>query len=383
MTKEEKAKAYDEAIQRAKECLKDGTISQNTIEYVTNIFPELKESEDEKIRKRLVELVKQSSEILEKKNQSSMLTWLEKQESVGEIVSRYRTSWYNEGKIDGMAEGLTDDEKYQQGWHDALEKRGEQKATDEAEPKFKVGDWIMYNRDERTKEIIQVYDIRDSRYYFNDNIHFSWSVKECDEKCHLWTIQDAKDGDVLVYKTDEVEWIFIYREIVPAAQEVPHDLLRYYFLLEGNYSNWNGVSAMVTDDYELYLKPATKEQHDLLFQKMKENGYEWDTDKKELKKIEQKPIWSEKDEEMLKSIIATCKMYEQTVDSSPGKHLLEMQENWLKSLKPQPKQEWSEEDEKWLKDLISSFNDGYLAGFEMLKSYGIIDWLKSLKERYK
>ena len=56
--------------------------------------------------------------------------WLEKQESVGEIVERCKTSWYNEGKIDGMAEGLTDDEKYQQGWHDALEKQGERKPFD-------------------------------------------------------------------------------------------------------------------------------------------------------------------------------------------------------------------------------------------------------------
>ena len=44
-----------------------------------------------------------------------------------DIIDRYKDSWYNEGKIAGMAEGLTDDEKYQQGWHDALEKQGEQK----------------------------------------------------------------------------------------------------------------------------------------------------------------------------------------------------------------------------------------------------------------
>ena len=33
------------------------------------------------------------------------------------------------------------------------------------------------------------------------------------------------------------------------------------------------------------FQPATKEQSDLLFQKMREAGYEWDTEKKELKKI--------------------------------------------------------------------------------------------------
>ena len=38
--------------------------------------------------------------------------------------------------------------------------------------------------------------------------------------------------------------------------------------------------------------PATKEQRDLLFAKMKEAGYEWNGEKKELRKIEQKTIKS-------------------------------------------------------------------------------------------
>ena len=36
--------------------------------------------------------------------------------------------------------------------------------------------------------------------------------------------------------------------------------------------------------------PATKEQRDFLFQKMKEEGYEWDPVKKELKKIKNKAV---------------------------------------------------------------------------------------------
>lgn len=44
---EEKAKAYDLALERAKDALSDGTISNNTIAYLQSIFPELKESEDE------------------------------------------------------------------------------------------------------------------------------------------------------------------------------------------------------------------------------------------------------------------------------------------------------------------------------------------------
>lgn len=46
---EEKAKRYDEAIEKAKNCLKDGTITNTAISYIETILPELKESEDERI----------------------------------------------------------------------------------------------------------------------------------------------------------------------------------------------------------------------------------------------------------------------------------------------------------------------------------------------
>ena len=54
---EEKAKAYDEAIEKAKEMIKDmtnigGVAKVDDIQY---LFPELKESEDERIRKGLIE----------------------------------------------------------------------------------------------------------------------------------------------------------------------------------------------------------------------------------------------------------------------------------------------------------------------------------------
>ena len=56
---------YDTEVREALECL----------------HPELKESEDERIRKAILELVKQSSHILNPMNQKSMIAWLEKQGS--------------------------------------------------------------------------------------------------------------------------------------------------------------------------------------------------------------------------------------------------------------------------------------------------------------
>ena len=146
------------------------------------------------------------------------------------------------------------------------------------EQKFKVGDWIVYYRNDSSREILYVYDIRDGRYYFNDNIHLSWSVRECNEKCHLWTIQDAKDGDVLAYATDEGDsWIMIYRSLYEPYEGHVH----YHALLVNDDFSDKGTCCICIDD----LKPATIEQHELLFRKMKEEGYQWDKNKKELIKL--------------------------------------------------------------------------------------------------
>lgn len=52
---EDYEKKYKEALEKANSALKDGGISSNTIAYIQSIFPELKESEDEKI-KRCIEI---------------------------------------------------------------------------------------------------------------------------------------------------------------------------------------------------------------------------------------------------------------------------------------------------------------------------------------
>ena len=79
MTIEEKAKAYDEAIERAK-CYKGHDV-KCAMEYV---FPELKESEDERIRKFLKLIIGEwSYDDLSAKGfkKENIIAWLEKQDS--------------------------------------------------------------------------------------------------------------------------------------------------------------------------------------------------------------------------------------------------------------------------------------------------------------
>ena len=117
-------KKYKDALERAKIELNADT-TQGTKNVLMTVFPELKDSEDEQIRKGLIKALGS----IGKRNWGGIdvfesIAWLEKQKSVRETVERCKNSWYNEGKIAGMAEGLTNDEKYQQGWHDALENQG-------------------------------------------------------------------------------------------------------------------------------------------------------------------------------------------------------------------------------------------------------------------
>lgn len=125
LTIESKAKAYDEALGKAKKLYEKGTITES----IGYIFPELEKSENERVRKALlnefIHLQSKGYKFAGLEGEE-IIAWLVKQGSVEEIVARCKKSWYNEGKIAGMAEGLSDDEKYQQGWHDALEKQNEQ-----------------------------------------------------------------------------------------------------------------------------------------------------------------------------------------------------------------------------------------------------------------
>ena len=80
---EEKAKAYDKALERAKN-LHQFSSNRTEIKHMEEIFPELKESEDESVREALIALVKCNERngytLLNNVPTSSMLAWLEKQD---------------------------------------------------------------------------------------------------------------------------------------------------------------------------------------------------------------------------------------------------------------------------------------------------------------
>ena len=150
---------------------------------------------------------------------------------------------------------------------------GEKNPSDKVEPKFKVGDWLQY----RYAEPFLVEEITEQGYCNgNSCLPFEW-----EDEIHLWTIQDAKDGDVLVASDGS---IFLFASVVDCA-------CKYYVALAtDNHVKINKEAKGGYWETSKVVYPATKEQRELLFSKMKEAGYEWDAEKKEVKKIEQKTL---------------------------------------------------------------------------------------------
>ena len=262
--------------------------------------------------------------------------YIEKQGEQKPILDFKASNWYV-SKVDGKIHDLT------------------YNPTNKIEPKFKVGDWVV-----RGDTIAQILDIQE-QYYVGLDINgkdFTSSRFLNDDKIHLWTIKDAKDGDVVVDKSDGT--IGIFQSIGHHPDGGSCNDPSYCFLhcryddgyFYADFENGNTVSS---ED----VIPATKEQRDLLFQKMKEAGYEWDAEKLELKKIEEDGV------EYKKHIIS------------------ELVNLAITGVKQKSESVWSEEDEKMCQETIDWFEKKcfpYALESEN-PARESIKWLKSLKGR--
>lgn len=69
---------YEKALERARKSLEDGTISNSAISYIMNIFPELKEWEDNRTFIQILDVIKQMRPKLTLREYTNCIDWLEK-----------------------------------------------------------------------------------------------------------------------------------------------------------------------------------------------------------------------------------------------------------------------------------------------------------------
>ena len=139
------------------------------------------------------------------------------------------------------------------------------------EPKFHKGDWIVFNG-----LILYIKEVVNGFYRTiskGDGIanSYDWDI---DNAARLWTIQDAKDGDVLAFK-DGTSGILLYKENTESFGVLSYCRIVRNSFIDKEESGW-GLTL---------LSPATKEQRDTLFAKMKETGYKWNPKTKTLEKL--------------------------------------------------------------------------------------------------
>lgn len=235
-------KEYKAVLERAKNLHKDAIDMGDSLrtKMAEIIFPELKESEDEKTKRIL--------------------------HSISSKISFHLRDIFTEEEFQCF-----------DAWSDAwLEEQGKsaQEAvkeqpidnTNKVKPKFKVGDCVVrkngccfYN--DRKAALITKID--EEQYWFDNG---TWL--EAEDIRH-WTIEDAKEGDILASKTTSC--VLIFKGIYGSTDFYSH----YNTEEPEDYDGWNRNNFL----------PATVEQREFLFSKMKEEGYKWDAKNKAIIKL--------------------------------------------------------------------------------------------------
>ena len=139
-------------------------------------------------------------------------------------------------------------------------KNNKQKSADKTNSKFHKGQWITC-KGLNTALIINIVDDKYEVEFFDGAKAFPY-IDYIDRLFHLWTIEDAKDGDVLAGR----DCFVLFKKLHVLNIEC---YCTYYYI---------NIPCFHVDtlQYKRNFQPATKEQCDLLFQKVKEYGYEWD-----------------------------------------------------------------------------------------------------------
>lgn len=415
-TLEKRAKAYDEALDTAKKFYE--TVNGDEKELVGGMLPELKDSEDFKIRRELLSFLNERSN--DYYIPTSWFSWLKKQ---GNLVKYY------EDKLDKCA-----CDNFNKGYKKALEKQGKpteinpsefdsrlnsllkqfeslskkelvsilsfylnmlqndgtykEEITDKVEPKFHKGDWVVSKFDRKTRQISEVHCDEYNEYYIVEGNEYD--IEAYDRLHHLWTIQDAKDGDVLATK----DAVFIFKHI----DKIGLSLCKSYCEVIGNSKLGLGFEFSINGVY-----PATKEQREQLEKAITEAGYKWDAEHKELKKIEHKHIceldnsyacvkFPFKAKVKSSGKIVTILSGQLSIDCKEWIKYCSDEEDEYKVYKPEnlelvcdvePNPTWSEEDEEIYRKCICAMRASACGFPEEEKFVEQVDnWLKSIKDRY-
>lgn len=328
MTQEEKAKAYDEALERAKAFEK-----KYGGDYAAYIFPELCESEDEKIRKNIIHIL-QVGGYMSPEEKDKAFAYLEKQKTSEEAIKYVKENHSPDEVSDFQAAmNIAVAKAYDKGVQDTLEKQKEHEPIDECnmhEPTLdEARKWNeAYEKGHSFgRKWIDAYEKGYSLGYENGR----------NEKKPILEVFGFKVGDAVRLKDGDGR-----KHIIKSFEEVEglHGPNFYHVEFEDNSAR-DGIYP--DEEYP--------------------NGYYTQMEKFE---EEQKPAeWSLTDSTFIEEIDETLFMAE-TGRNEVVKNQIERERDWLKSLPKrfniQPKQEQNSSEP--IPDSVK-FDEGFKTGREV------------------
>jgi hypothetical protein len=215
---------------------------------------------------------------------------------------------------------------------------------------FNVGDWCIDNIDGTRFEITKT----ENDFYTYRTLEgkeYSCSYRSLETDAHLWSIEDANSGDVLVYN----DQYFIFKKMSSKNSFIAY--CSYHYI---------GYDSICVDEKVSYstenVKLATKEQREYLLSHLPKAGYVWRADK--LKLVEVKPT--------------TMEEKDRIDDAFTRMMLKESNQNSI---------EWTKSDDEHLSGiitLIEEISKDVKRDFRIVSEKerdNLIDWFKSLKEK--
>lgn len=363
---EQKAKAYDEALKVLHKY--DGANIMFTQDLKEEMFPELAESDDERVRKRIIALVRAHGQGMYK---DEMLAWLEKQ---GE--QKQEETWPNLSnclhdckKCAGKC--LYRKEKYQ----------SEQKPAELTD----LRTW---------KYIIDA--VLTEREGIGNYLDNPWTTEVAEKLQKRFGNIEKNPVYPLAHEHEKME-TERWKEACKAACSDMNYRSHYgltetrddYFVDGVHWADEHPKQKTWNEEDEKMLKRVI----DFIPQCMTAHGYnEYINFLKSLKdRVQPRQEWSEEDDDMLNTIIADYKFLSKKYRDAERDFFITMQitgddieaVSWLESLKnrvlSQSKKEWNKNDERNINDIISIIYENCIAE----DASRLIQWILSLRPQQK
>ena len=244
---------------------KSDTVS-NICSYIDENCPELTESKDERIKKQLLNWFKSChwdsiSIDDERLKRYDILAWLERQQDNNKPKPSLRERYKK----------MTESEWFKKTYEDkscGIDNESVNNSN-KVKPRFHIGEWIIFNGSVLyINEVVQGYYKTISR----DSIYnsYDWDI---DYAARLWTIEEAKDGDILTSH----ECYAIFKEIDGLN-------IRCYCTFYLNVGSIPMFHINTLQNKAVFC-PVVKEERELFLEKINEFGYKWDSENKKLIKI--------------------------------------------------------------------------------------------------